>query len=57
MMRLLTEKDVSTDQAYRSVIERNRDLIFAIGWADASLVEQYNLAVSLESHDDTPPVV
>ena len=47
MIRLLTDDDIRDDILYRFAIDRNHDLIRQLGWSDASLVEQYNLVVSL----------
>jgi len=47
MIRELTDADIANDPVYRSLINEHRDLIEEMGWSDASLVEQYNLIVSL----------
>jgi hypothetical protein len=52
MMRLLTDADVSADRVYGAVIKRNRGLIRALGWSQASMVDQYNIVVSLGAKDD-----
>jgi len=47
MIRELTDADIATNPVYRGLIEEHRDLIEEMGWSDASLVEQYNLIVSV----------
>jgi len=47
MIRELTDAEIANDPLYGSLIEEHRDLIEEMGWSDASLVEQYNVIVTI----------
>ena len=53
MLRELTDEVVRTDPVLMGVIERNRPLLDEMGWTDAPLLDQYNLATTLELAGET----
>ena len=44
----LTDEVIRTDPVLMGVIERKRPLLDEMGWTDAPLLDQYNLATTLE---------
>jgi hypothetical protein len=44
----LTDDVIRTDPIFMRVIDRNRQLLDEIGWGDASLRDQYNLATTID---------
>jgi hypothetical protein len=52
MLDELTDEAIRTDPILTGVIERNRKLLDEMGWTDAPLLDQYNLAVTLELAGD-----
>jgi hypothetical protein len=55
MLGELTDEVIRADPVLIGVVERNRRLLDEMGWTDAPLLDQYNLATTLElagSSDD-----
>ena len=48
----LTDEVILADPAFMAVIDRNRRLLAEMGWTDAPLPDQYNLAITLELATD-----
>ena len=48
----LTDDALRNDPVLMAVIERNRRLLDEMGWTDAPLVDQYNLATTIERASD-----
>ncbi|MHC4400201.1 MAG: hypothetical protein ACYTG0_11020 [Planctomycetota bacterium] len=48
MLFELTDDVVQADPVLMRVIDSNRQFLDAVGWGDAPLVDQYNLATTLE---------
>jgi len=49
----LTDTVIRSAPILMGVIERNRPLLAEMGWTDAPLLDQYNLATTLELATDT----
>ena len=49
----LSDEVIRTDTVLMGFIERNRRLLDEMGWTDAPLLDQYNLATTIEPATDT----
>jgi hypothetical protein len=49
MMTRLTDDDIRNDASFYHLIEEYRELLRQMGWSDATLVEQYNIVISLSA--------